>query len=152
MTVEHFRELVEEAIDTIPLKFARQVRNLAIVIEDEPSDDLLDDMEVEEGDSLLGLYQGTPLNERGWGYGNQLPDRITLFQHSIEDECNDDEEEIIIAIGETLIHELGHYFGMSEEEIMDIEERYWRGEADPADLEEVGAAAPLPPEPREPDE
>jgi predicted Zn-dependent protease with MMP-like domain len=152
LTVEYFRELVEEAIDTIPLKFARQVRNLAIVIEDEPSDDLLDDMEVEEGDSLLGLYQGTPLNERGWGYGNQLPDRITLFQHSIEDECNDDEEEIIIAIGETLIHELGHYFGMSEEEIMDIEERYWRGEADPADLEEVGTAAPLRPKPQEPNE
>ena len=152
MTREYFRELVEEAIDTIPLKFARQVRNLAIVIADEPSDDLLDDMEVEEGDSLLGLYQGTPLNERGWGYGNQLPDRITLFQHSIEDDCDDDEEEIVIAIGETLIHELGHYFGMSEEEIMEIEERYWRGEADPADLEEVGADAPLPPEPREPNE
>ena len=152
MTAEYFRELVEEAIDTIPLKFARQVRNLAIVIEDEPTDDLLDDMEIEEGDSLLGLYQGTPLNERGWGYGNQLPDRITLFQHSIEDECNDDEEEIIVAIGETLIHELGHYFGMSEEEIMEIEERYWRGEADPADLEEVGAAAPLRREPQEPNE
>ena len=143
-----FRELVEEAIDTIPLKFARQVRNLAIVVEDEPSAELLDEMEMDEDDTLLGLYQGTPLNERGWGYGNQLPDRIVLFQHPIEDDCNDDEEEIIIAIGETLIHELGHYFGMSEDEIMAIEERYWRGEADPADLEEVGADAPLPPEPR----
>ena len=152
MTREHFRELVEEAIDTIPLKFARQVRNLAIVIEDEPSDDLLDEMEIEEGDSLLGLYHGTPLNERGWSYGNQLPDRITLFQHSIEDDCNDDEEEIIIAIGETLIHELGHYFGMSEEEIMEIEERYWRGEADPADLDEVGADAQQPQKPRDSDQ
>jgi predicted Zn-dependent protease with MMP-like domain len=148
VTREYFRELVEEAIDTIPLRFARQVRNLAIVVEDEPSDELLDEMEMDEDDTLLGLYQGTPLNERGWGYGNQLPDRITLFQLSIEDDCNDDEEEIIIAIGETLIHELGHYFGMSEEEIMEIEERYWRGEPDPADLAEVGADAPLPPEPR----
>jgi len=148
MTVEYFRELVEEAIDTIPLKFARQVRNLAIVIEEEPSGELLDEMEMDEDDILLGLYQGTPLNERGWGYGNQLPDRITLFQHSIEDDCNDDEEEIIIAIGETLIHELGHYFGMSEAEIMEVEERYWRGEPDPADLEEAGADAPQPPEPR----
>lgn len=146
MDREAFRELVEEAIDTIPLKFARQVRNLAIVIEDEPSDELLDEMEMDEDDILLGLYQGTPLNERGWGYGNQLPDRITLFQHSIEDDSNDDEEEIIIAIGETLIHELGHYFGMSEDEIMEIEERYWRGEPDPADLEEVGADAPQPPD------
>ena len=149
MTREYFRELVEEAIDTIPLKFARQVRNLAIVIEEEPSEELLDEMAIDEEGSLLGLYQGTPLNERGWGYGNTLPDRITLFQGTIEDECDDDEEEIIIAIGETLIHELGHYFGMSEEEIMDIAERYWRGEPDPADLEEVGADAPLPPEPKE---
>lgn len=152
MTREKFRELVEEAIDTIPLRFARQVRNLAIVIEDEPAEDLLTEMDMEPGDTLLGLYQGTPLNERGWDYGNQLPDRITLFQHSIEDDCNDDEEEIIVAIGETLIHELGHYFGMSEEEIMAIEERYWRGEPDPADLDEAGADAPMPPEPRETEE
>jgi predicted Zn-dependent protease with MMP-like domain len=134
MTRESFRALVEEAIDTIPKKFAREVRNLAIVIEDEPSAELLEEMDMDpEEDSLLGLYQGTPLNERGWGYGNQLPDRITLFQYVIEDECNDDEDEIVVAIGETLIHELGHYFGMSEEEIMEIEERYWRGEADPDD-------------------
>lgn len=130
MTREEFRELVEEAIDTIPAKFAREVRNLAIVIEDEPSQDLLVEMEMEPGDSLLGLYQGTPLNERGWGYGNQLPDRITLFQQTIEDDCDDD-DEIVVAIGETLIHELGHYFGMSEEQIMEIEERYWRGEPEP---------------------
>ena len=93
------------------------MRNVGIVIEDEPSDELLDEMEIEDGGTLLGLYQGTPLNERGWGYGNQLPDRITLFQHPIEDECDGDEDEIIVAIGETLIHELGHYFGMTEEEI-----------------------------------
>ena len=133
MTREQFRELVEEAIDTIPLKFAREVRNLAIVIEDEPSEELLDEMEMDPDDSLLGLYQGTPLNERGWGYGNQLPDRITLYQHTIEDDCAGDEDEIVVAIGETLIHELGHYFGMSEDEIMAIEERYWRGEPDPED-------------------
>ena len=60
--------------------------------------------------------------------GNRsLPDRITLFQQEIEDECGDDEDEIVVAIGETLIHELGHYFGLSEDEIMEIEEHYWRG-------------------------
>ena len=139
MTREQFRELVEEAIDTIPRKFAREVRNLAIVIEDEPSDELLEEMEMDQDDLLLGLYQGTPINERGWGYGNQLPDKITLFQHSIEDECDDDEDEIIIAIGETLIHELGHYFGMTEAEIMEIEERYWRGDPDPDDVNDEGA-------------
>jgi predicted Zn-dependent protease with MMP-like domain len=135
LTRDAFRDLVEEAIDTIPLKFARQVRNLAIVIEDEASEELMEEMDIEDPRDLLGLYQGTPLNERGWGYGNALPDRITLFQRSIEDECDNDEEEIIVAIGETLIHELGHYFGMSEEQIMDIEERYWRGDPFPDDLE-----------------
>ena len=148
MTREYFRELVEEAIDTNPLKFAREVRNLAIVIEDEPSEELLDEMDLDHPSELLGLYQGTPLNERGWGYGNQLPDRITLYQHSIEDDCGDDEEDIIVAIGETLIHELGHYFGMTEEEIMEVEERYWRGEPDPADV----AAEAANPKAKDPDE
>lgn len=133
MTREDFRDLVEEAIDTIPRRFARKVRNLAIVIEDEPSDELLDEMEIESPDTLLGLYHGTPLSERGWGYGNQLPDRITLFQRTIEDECDGDEDDIVTAIGETLIHELGHYFGMTEDAIMAIEERYWRGEPEPDD-------------------
>lgn len=141
MTRDEFRELVEEAIDTIPLRFAREVRNLAIVIESEPSEELLDEMDIDEQGSLLGLYQGTPLNERGWSYGNQLPDKITLFQDTIEDECNGDEDEIIVAIGETLIHELGHYFGMSEAEIMDIEERYWRGEPEPGDEAAAGGLA-----------
>ena len=77
-----------------------------------------------------------PLTERQWEHGNALPDRITLFQRTIEEECEGDEDEIVVAIGETLIHELGHYFGLSEDEIMDIEERYWRGE--PADDEPDG--------------
>ena len=108
------------------------MENIAIVVEDEPSDELLDDMEIEPPDTLFGLYQGTPLPERGWGYGNVLPDRIVLFQGPIED-ASEFEDDVVVAIGETLIHEIGHYFGMSEEEIEEIEERYWRGEADSAD-------------------
>jgi predicted Zn-dependent protease with MMP-like domain len=126
MTRERFKQLVEEAIDTIPVRFAREVKNVAIVIEDEASDELLDEMEMGPDDTILGLYQGTPLTERQWAHGNVLPDRITLYQTTIEQECDNDEDEIIVAIGETLIHELGHYFGMSEDEIMEIEERYWQ--------------------------
>jgi predicted Zn-dependent protease with MMP-like domain len=129
MTREQFRRLVEEAIDTIPPKFAREIRNVAIVIEETPGPDLLDEMEMEPGDTILGLYQGVPLPERQSTHGNTLPDMITLYQRTIEEECDGDEDEIVVAIGETLIHELGHYFGLSEEEIMDIEERYWRGES-----------------------
>ena len=129
MTRAAFERLVAEAVDLIPRRFRREMKNLALVVEDEPSADLLDEMEIEPPDSLYGLYQGTPLPERSWGYGNTLPDRITIFQRPIEEDC-EDEEEMRKMIGETLIHEVGHYFGMSEEQIEEIEERYWRGDAD----------------------
>ena len=129
MTRDRFERLVAEALDDIPPPFRQRMENLAVVVEDEPSAELLDELEIEPPDTVLGLYQGVPLTERQWGHGNSLPDRITLFQRTIEEECEDDEDEIVVAIGETLIHELGHYFGLSEDEIMDIEERYWRGEA-----------------------
>ena len=122
-----FEQLVNEALATIPRRFRDAMSNLAIVVEDEPGADLLRDMEIEPPDTLLGLYQGTPRTERHWDHGNTLPDRILLFQGPLERE-SDDEDDLIVAIGETLIHEVGHYFGLSEEEIEEIEEKYWRGE------------------------
>ena len=101
--------------------------NIAIIIEDEPSDDLLEEMEIEPPDTLLGLYQGIPLTERRSDYGNTLPDRILLFQGPLERE-SEDEDDLVVAIGETLIHEIGHYFGLSEEEIEEIQEKFWRGD------------------------
>lgn len=138
MRREEFRELVEEAIDSIPERFARHVRNVGFVIEDEPSDELLAEMEIEPGGTLLGLYQGTPLTDRTWDHGNQLPDRITLFQFSIEDDGDGSDDDIFDAIGETLIHELGHYFGMTEEQIDVVEEMWRQGKPMPADDEESG--------------
>lgn len=129
MTRARFERLVAEAVQLIPPSFRREMRNLALIVEDEPSDDLLAEMEIEPPDTLYGLYQGVPLPERGWAHGNALPDQITIFQGPIEDDCDGDEDEIRIAIGETLIHEVGHYFGLSEDEIQEIEERYWRGDA-----------------------
>ena len=127
MNRQEFNRLVEEALDDIPPRFRAAMKNIAIVVEDEPSAELLAEMEIEPPDSLYGLYQGTPLTERSWGYGNTLPDRVTLFQQVIEDD-SEDAEDAIVCIAETLIHEIGHYFGLSEEEIEEIEERYWRGE------------------------
>ena len=132
MTHTKFERLVVEAVMLIPKRFRREMKNLALVVEEEPSAELLDEMEIEPPDSLYGLYQGTPLPERPWGHGNALPDRITLFRRPIEEDC-DDEDEIRAAIGETLIHEVGHYFGLSEEEIEEIERRYWQGDTLGAD-------------------
>jgi len=134
MTRTKFRELVDEALAGIPRRFRGAMRNIAIVIEDEPSAEELEDVGIEPPDTLLRLYQGTPLTERQWAHGNTLPDKITLFQGPIED-SSENEDDLVVAIGETLIHEIGHYFGLSEEEIEEIEERYWRGDGD-ADVEE----------------
>jgi predicted Zn-dependent protease with MMP-like domain len=120
-----FERLVAEALASIPRRFRNAMRNIAIVLEDEPSRDLLESMEVKPPDTLLGLYQGTPLPERPWAFGNQLPDRILIFQGPHE-RAAADEKDLIVAIAETLIHEIGHYFGMSEEAIEQIEESYWR--------------------------
>jgi predicted Zn-dependent protease with MMP-like domain len=123
-----FERLVAEALSDIPGRFRRAMQNIAIVVEDEPSPELLREMDIEPPDTLFGLYQGVPLTERQWGYGNALPDRILLFQGPHQREAAD-QEDLIVSIAETLIHEIGHYFGLSEEEIEDIEERYWRGPA-----------------------
>jgi predicted Zn-dependent protease with MMP-like domain len=137
VTREEFDVLVEEALGTIPERFRDALKNIAIVVEDEPTpeqlasiDDDLDEGNEADDDSdmtLLGLYEGTPLTERKWDDGNRLPDKVTLFQGPIED-ASEDEDDVVIAIGETLIHEIGHYFGLSEEEIQTIEEDYWRGD------------------------
>jgi len=127
VTRARFRQLVDEALETIPQKFRDAMQNIAIVVEDEPTPEQLEQVDIEPPDTLLGLYEGTPLTERHWAHGNTLPDKVTLFQGPIED-ASDDEDDLVVAIGETLIHEIGHYFGLSEEEIEEIEERYWRGD------------------------
>ena len=128
MTRERFRQLVDEALLTIPERFRDAITNMAIVVEDAPTPQQLDEVGVEPPDTLLGLYEGTPLTERHWAHGNVLPDKVTLFQRTIED-ASADEDDVVIAIGETLIHEIGHYFGLSEEEIEEIEEKYWQGDS-----------------------
>jgi len=130
MTRTRFEHLVTEAVESIPQQFRDHMRNIAVVVEDEPSDELLDEMGIEPPGTLLGLYQGTPLTERPWDYGNQLPDRVVLYQGPIED-ASDDDDDVMVCIGETLIHEVGHYFGFDEDELEEIEDRYWRAHRDP---------------------
>ena len=132
LTREAFTRLVEEALTEIPRRFRDAMTNVAVVVEDEPPPHVLEDLDVEPGESLFGLYQGTPLPERSWAHGNTLPDRISIYQRPIE-EAAEDHEDIIVCVAETVIHEFGHYFGLSEEEIEEIEDKYWRGD----DLDDV---------------
>ena len=125
MERREFERHVADALRSVPKRFRDAMRNVAIVVEDEPTRELLDEMGIEPPETLLGLYQGMPLTERPWGYGNALPDRVLIFQGPHERAAEDD-QDLVVAIGETLIHEIGHYFGLSEEEIAEIEERYWK--------------------------
>jgi predicted Zn-dependent protease with MMP-like domain len=135
MTRTQFEELVTEALQTIPKRFRDEIQNVAVIVEREPSPALLAEMEIPPDDTLYGLYQGTPLPERTWSDANRLPDRITIYQGPIEEDA-EDEEDMLAIIAETVIHEFGHYFGLSEEEIEEIEERYWRGDDDVDDDQE----------------
>lgn len=127
MTRDAFETLVEQAVREIPGRFRKAMQNVAVIVEDAPSRELLDDLGVRRGGSLLGLYHGTPLPERSWGYGNTLPDRISIYQQPIEQACGEDPDRIRECVVETVIHEFGHYFGLSEAEIRAIEKKFWRG-------------------------
>ncbi len=127
MTRKEFEQLVADALVTLPARFRKAMQNIAIIVEDEPDDDLLAEMEIDPPDTLFGIYQGTPLTERQWAQGNLLPDQIRLFQGPHEREAEDD-DDLVASVAETLIHEIGHYFGMDEEQIEEIEENYWRAQ------------------------
>ena len=118
-----FEAWVEEAWQSIPESIRQEFSNLAIAVESYPSNEQLAAAGVPEGDTLLGLYEGVPLDRRGWRYQMALPDRITLFQGPIEHFADGDVRQ---AIYETLWHELAHHIGMDEDEVEAAEHRKFR--------------------------
>ena len=120
MDRKKFEQLVERSLQRLPKKFLEALENIAIEVEGEPPQDVLDDMGIED-DGLYGLYQGTPLTEREWNFGNVLPDRITIYQGPIERDARNDEEieEIVL---DTVVHEIGHYFGFDDDTLYSIED------------------------------
>jgi predicted Zn-dependent protease with MMP-like domain len=115
-----FEKLVERSLERLPGKFRNKLRNIMVEIEVEPPEDVLDDLGIEDG-ALYGLYQGVPLTEREWNFGNVLPDRIVIYQGPIErDAANDDEVEEIVR--DTVVHEIGHYFGFDDASLYSIED------------------------------
>lgn len=126
MTREKFERLVAEALDALPLKFREKMANIAVTVEGWPSHEDLESVGLDpEEDALYGLYHGVPLPEREFNYGNTLPDRIVLYQDVIEEDAAD-EDEIREIAQETVVHEVGHYFGLSDEEMEEWEAGGWR--------------------------
>ncbi len=114
-----FEAWTAEAWESIPEPLRARFSNLVITVEDEPSKEQLDACGVAGDRTLLGLYEGVPLDQRGWHYQLALPDRITLFQGPLE-RCDGDIRQ---AIYETLWHELAHHIGMNEREVRAAERR-----------------------------
>jgi len=118
---KEFEELVVLALRKLPKFFKKKMKNVDVVVEDRASRDLLSEIGLQSPLELLGLYQGIPLDRRGFYYGNVLPDKITLFQIPIESICQT-REEIEEKVKEVVIHEVGHYFGLDDEKLREIEE------------------------------
>jgi predicted Zn-dependent protease with MMP-like domain len=118
MTTEEFERIVEHSFDRLPEKFREAIENLGVVVEPYPDDEIVRKMHLRSKHDLLGLYQGVPLPYRGSWYGMTptLPDKVSLYQNNIESAASYDsgiEDKIV----EVLIHEIGHYFGMTDEDI-----------------------------------
>ena len=115
MEEKRFRELVGEALDSLPEEFAEKLDNVSVVVEDSPSSEQLRNLRLPSWALLFGLYQGVPKTKRGVYYSS-IPDKITIFKNSIE-KVSTTEEEVKAQVRATVIHEIGHHFGLSDSQL-----------------------------------
>ena len=121
MTRAEFEALVERALRTLPRPFKTKIANVAVVVEDWADDETLRELGLEHPDTLYGLYRGIDLTHRDSSYGNVLPDTIHIYQGPIEEDCAD-AEEMAELVRDTVIHEIGHYFGLDDDTMEGIEQ------------------------------
>ncbi len=116
LTREQFERAVSDALDSLPERFSRLVENVAIAVEEEPTDEDFESVEDDDSDTeLLGIYRGVALTQRSHDMP-LLPDEIAVFRGPINRVARS-REEAVEEIRETIAHELGHYFGLDEEEL-----------------------------------
>lgn len=112
-----FERHVEEAVGSIPEAFSRYLENVVFVVEEEPDAETLETMGIDAPEDLLGLYDGDPLTTRELDAWGMLPDRILLYKRPIELYAEDFREPVVKVIRDTILHEVGHFFGLTEEEV-----------------------------------
>jgi predicted Zn-dependent protease with MMP-like domain len=110
MTREAFEELVSEALDQIPPELTRVMDNVAVFVEEEPDP---------SAPELLGIYEGTPLTERGEWYAGVLPDRITIYRGPTLRYC-ETPEDVVHEVTVTVVHEVAHHFGIEDERLHEL--------------------------------
>jgi predicted Zn-dependent protease with MMP-like domain len=121
VTHSEFEALVERALRTLPRRFKERIANVAVVVEDWADDETLRELDIEPPDTLYGLYRGIDLTHRDTSYGNVLPDTIHIYQGPIEEDCAD-AAEMAELVRDTVIHEIGHYFGLDDDTMEGIEQ------------------------------
>jgi len=121
VTHAEFESLVERALGSLPRQFKEKIRNVAVVVEDWADDETLDELGIEPPDTIYGLYRGTDITRRDSSYGNVLPDTIHIYQGPIEEDCVD-VDEMTDLVRDTVIHEIGHYFGLDDDTMEGIEQ------------------------------
>ena len=118
LSAREFERLVEDGLTLIPEPIRAHMDNVQIVVEGEPSEELLEELDVPPDETLFGLYQGVPLTERSTAY-SALPDRIIIFRRPLLDEF-DDPLDIRREVARTVIHEVAHHFGISDERLVEL--------------------------------
>ena len=116
---KQFENAVEKALETIPRAFRDQLNNMTIAVEDRPSRELQRELEVPPGETLFGVFTGIPLTERSATEPPLYPDVILIFREPLMDAC-DSREELEEEIAITVIHEVAHYLGLSEERLEEL--------------------------------
>lgn len=127
---EDFWELVDRAVADLPEMFRQKLENISIAVEDYPSDEVLRSLRPRPPrHSLLGVYIGIPYTARpGFPVSGMMPDRIELYQRNIEGICRT-REEVVEQVRQTIIHEIGHYFGLDEKTLRRLESGRRRGKS-----------------------
>jgi len=125
MKRKEFEKLVEKGYDQLPQWVREKIKNVALLVEDEPSQEDRDAEGLDDDETLLGLYKGIPLSARGeeYGVGMTMPDTITLYQIPIEEAAEEDAMPVAQVITETIWHEFAHHFGMDEYEVREREQK-----------------------------
>ncbi len=119
LTSDEFAHLVKQALADIPPPFDEFLQEIAIDVELTPDAETLREMEIDDPTEILGLYHGLPLTERGIEMLPEMPDRIVLYQDNLELAC-ETKEEIIHEIRVTVLHEVGHHFGLDEDDLEEL--------------------------------
>lgn len=119
MPKEEFERLIEEGYEKLPEWVREKIKNVAILVEDEPSEEVRRAEQLGDDETLLGYYQGIPLTERGehYGIGMTMPDTITIYTLPILAAAEEDGLPVSQVIAETIWHEFAHHFGMDEHEV-----------------------------------